>query len=123
MSRDLIELMHTLFVPAAQACRATHWSPAMDVYRTTAGWLVKLDLAGVPPGDLNLYVCGSRLTVRGRRRDWCVEAGLAHQRLEIAYGRFERVVELPCDLARSAIATEYRDGMLLIDIRTEEAKP
>jgi HSP20 family protein len=123
MSRDLIELMHTLFLPAAQACRATSWSPALDIYRTRTGWLLKLDLAGVRPADLTVTVRGSLLTVRGRRRDNCVEAGLSHQRMEIAYGRFERVVELPCDLARCAIATDYRDGMLLIDIRNEEVQP
>jgi HSP20 family protein len=122
MPRDLVELMHALFWPAAHACRDTCWSPALDIYRTRTGWLMKLDLAGVRPGDLSISVRGPQLIVRGRRRDCCVEAGLSHHRMEIAYGPFERVVELPCDLNRCALATNYSDGILLIDIQNEEAK-
>jgi HSP20 family protein len=123
MSRDLVEFMRALFLPAAQACQATHWSPAADVYRTAAGWLVKLELAGVRAGDLSVSVQGPRLTVRGRRRDACAAWGGSHQQMEIAYGRFERVVELPCDLTRCTVATDYRDGMLLIEICQEENEP
>jgi HSP20 family molecular chaperone IbpA len=42
--------------------------------------------------------------------------------MEIAYGRFEAVVELPCALTPCQVATIYQDGMLLIDIRYKEAK-
>ena len=75
MARDLTRLMQALFLPAAAGCGDTHWRPPADVYRTARGWLVKLDLAGVRPGDLALAVRGRRLTVRGRRRDWAVEEG------------------------------------------------
>jgi HSP20 family molecular chaperone IbpA len=40
--------------------------------------------------------------------------------MEIAYSRFERVLELPCDLGRAEIETTYRDGMLFVHIRTGE---
>jgi HSP20 family molecular chaperone IbpA len=39
--------------------------------------------------------------------------------MEIAYSRFERVIDLPADLDQACIATEYRDGMLLIRIQPE----
>jgi HSP20 family protein len=123
MSRDLVELMHALFVPALQACGKTQWSPAMDVYRTPGGWLLKLELAGVEPGDLSITVRGPRLTVQGRRRDCFVACGFRQQRMEIAYGEFERIVELPCALNPGTVATEYREGMLLIEVRNEEATP
>ena len=91
--------------------------------RTAAGWLVKLELAGVRAGDLSVSVQGPRLTVWGRRGDACAAWGGSHQQMEIAYGRFERIVELPCDLTRCTVATDYRDGMLLIDICQEENEP
>jgi len=123
MARDLARLMHALFLPAAAGCGDTHWCPPADVYRTAWGWLVKLDLAGVRPEDLGLSVRGRRLTVQGRRRDWSVEEGQSHYRLEIAYSSFERSLELPCDLEQTHIRTDYRDGMLLVRIHTEEANP
>lgn len=45
MSSDLARLMHALLHPAAESCRQVPWSPAVDVYRTREGWLLKFDLA------------------------------------------------------------------------------
>jgi len=36
--------------------------------------------------------------------------------MEIAYNRFERTIELPCDLAHARITVECRDGMLLLRV-------
>jgi HSP20 family protein len=120
MSQDLIRLMHALFLPAADSCRGG-WCPAADVYRTRGGWIVKFELAGVRAEDIDLEVHGSRITVRGVRRDDVAEP-CSYYRLEIAYSSFERSLELPCDLGRAEITTNYRDGMLLVHIRgrTEE---
>jgi HSP20 family protein len=120
MTRDLIHLMRALFWPAGEL-RETLWRPAADIYRTRQGWLVKLDLAGVRPEDMGVEVHDNCLTVRGLRRDCTREEGCSYYRLEIAYSHFERRIELPCKLESAALATEYRDGMLLIHIRTEAA--
>jgi HSP20 family protein len=117
MSRDLIHLMHALFLPAAESCLERPWCPATDIYRTRQGWVVKFELAGVRPEDIDLEALGRRLTVRGVRRDCGTPQECCYYRMEIAYSRFERTVELPCDLDRADITTEYRDGMLLVRIR------
>lgn len=119
MADDLIRLMHALFLPAAGTLREAYWRPSADVYRRDDGWLVKFDLAGVRLEDLTVSVRGRVLIVRGCRRDQYVEKGLAHHSMEIAYSQFERRLELPCDLESARIASEYRDGMLLIRIQTE----
>ena len=55
----------------------------------------------------------------GRRRDWVVKEDWSHYSLEIAYCRFERAVDLPCEPERAAVTTEYRDGLLLIRVTSE----
>jgi HSP20 family molecular chaperone IbpA len=40
--------------------------------------------------------------------------------MEIAYNRFERTLELPCDLERARITMECREGMLLLYVKTRE---
>ena len=132
MSKDLIRLMQALFLPGADACQDAPWRPNMDVYRTKTGWLIKFELAGVRAEDIDLEVLGGRMTLRGVRRDSVLEAAHksgapspVHHRMEIAYSRFERVVELPCDLKRADVRTDYRDGLLLVHVQTpgEPATP
>jgi HSP20 family protein len=119
MSRDLARLMQALFLPTAAGSPAP-WAPAADVYRTTSGWLVKLDLAGMRPDDIDVEVVGCQLTIRGTRRDCLIQEESRCHQMEIAYGPFERIVQLPCDLGRAPITCDYRDGMLIVRIGQKE---
>lgn len=93
------------------------WRPPADVYRTRDGWLVKLELAGVHPDELEIQVSGTQLRVSGVRRDFVIrEAEHAHS-MEISYNRFERAIEFPERLDPSGMETRYQDGMLLVTLR------
>jgi HSP20 family protein len=118
MSIDLSRLMHALIRPATESCAPVHWSPPVDIYRMADGWLVKFDLAGVVRSDLQLAVSGRQLTLRGRRRDWCIEEGAtcSAYSMEIMYSEFQRTVELPGDIEKMQITSDYRDGMLLVQL-------
>jgi HSP20 family protein len=129
MSKDLIRLMNALFLPGADICRSDPWQPNVDIYRTASGWLVKFELAGVSASDIDLQVLGGRMVLRGVRRDTVLETSEkkgehrpVHHRMEIAYSRFERILELPCNLKEADIRTEYRDGLLLVSITPEQQK-
>lgn len=99
--------------PGTETCP---WRPCADIYRTRQGWLIKLDLAGVRREEIEVGVCGSMLVVSGSRRDWLVEEAVDHYRMEIAYSSFERRFDLPCEWQSCRISTEYRDGMLLVQV-------
>src|ERR1700722_14941608 len=108
MSKDLIRLMNALFLPGVEACQNAPWQPNVDVYRTSDGWLVKFELAGVRADDIDLQVLGGRMTLCGVRRDILLEESEkkgedrpVYHRMEIAYSRFERILELPCDLKQA----------------------
>lgn len=94
------------------------WRPAADVYRAGDGWVVKFELAGVRVEDVQYGVTGRSLTIRGRRCDWCAGEAREAYAMEIDYRRFERTLELPCDVERARIVTEYRDGMFFIRLKT-----
>lgn len=122
MAKDLVRLLQVLFPHSGADWEQFSWRPAADVYRTRTGWLVKLDVAGVRPDDISVTAEGKTLTVRGERRDWCRDEACSCYAMEISYSRFERTLTLPCILDGARIAAEYREGMLLIRIRTEEAQ-
>ena len=120
MTRDLIRVMQALFLPAAAVCPQAPWQPNTDVSRTPDGWLVKFELAGVRPEDMELLASGRRLTLRGVRRDCTTQEEARCYLMEITYGHFERTVELPCDLDQADISTDYQYGLLLVQIQTED---
>src|ERR1700730_13381230 len=119
MKGDRILARRTLFMPGGGVTRGGCWVPLVDVYRTPDGWLIKCDLAGIAPEDVTLSIQGNRVTIRGVRRDCCLEEGCSHYVLEIAYSEFERTIELPEIVDRVAPLTEFRQGMLMIRMQTE----
>jgi HSP20 family protein len=121
MARNFHRLMQSFYMAAGPA-GSDAWQPSADVYKTRQGWLVKLDLAGVRPDEVQVAVQGNRLLVRGVRRDWSLEEGCCHYQMEIAYSRFERTVTLPVNLEHVQVQVEHRNGMLLIHIPRGEAQ-
>ena len=101
--------------------RGLDFSPRADVYRTPSGWVVKFDLAGVNPRDIEIEAEGSVIRVTGVRRDQFIERGYRHHSMEISYSRFERTLHLPCVCEGASITTEYMDGLLIVTIVTGEA--
>jgi HSP20 family protein len=117
MAVDAVRFV-SLFLQQAEHAKPS-WQPAADLYRLPTGWLVKLELAGVHPDDVQLTLHGRTLVVSGRRRDHCLEDGCRQSRMEIQYGRFEREIELPGDWTHATIETHFEHGMMLIRILRE----
>ena len=92
------------------------FSPRADVYRTPSGFVVKFDLAGVKPQDIEIEARGSHIRFAGVRRDHFIERGFRHHSMEISYSRFERTLHLPCVAEGASITTEYADGLLIVTI-------
>ncbi len=119
MSHDRIDRMRRFFLPTGGIGAEGAWQPLIDVYRTGDGWLIKGDLAGVRPEDVTVSIAGSYLTIRGTRHDCTRDEGCRHYRLEISYSHFARTIELPDNLERAHVTSEFRQGMLLVRIRKE----
>jgi HSP20 family protein len=96
------------------------WNPAADVYRTHEGWIVKVDLAGVQTADVEVAIDGPLLRISGLRRDSVCGEGVSHYQLEITYSRFEKVIQFPCSIEHAAITRDYRDGLLILQLREEK---
>ena len=93
------------------------WNPAADVYRNDAGWLVKVDLAGVCTDDLEIELSGVFLRVRGVRRDTLYREGFVYHQMEITYSQFEKTIQFPCELEATSVSHQFTDGFLVIELR------
>ncbi|MBC8167634.1 MAG: Hsp20/alpha crystallin family protein [Bryobacteraceae bacterium] len=102
--------------------QVAEWSPAVDIYRTVNGWILKFDLAGVRLEDVHVHFGKRCVKLSGVRRDSMLEDFCTHYSMEITYSRFERTVDLPEDLDAVKSRLEYQDGILLVRITRREEK-
>jgi len=100
--------------------RQSSWQPAADIYQTRAGWLVKLDAAGVRLEDVTANLTEAGLRIHGSRRDFQAVEGCKHYSMEISYNSFQRFISLPGDLTGAEIIRiDCSNGLLLIELITE----
>ena len=96
------------------------WCPAADVYRTDNGWIVKVDLAGIEPADIEITLDGDLLRISGSRRDSICGEGISHYQLEITYSRFEKMIQFPRSIEHATIERNYHHGLLLLRLIEEQ---
>jgi HSP20 family protein len=93
-----------------------HWVPNTDVYSTDCGLVVKIELAGMRSENLEITVEGNRLRITGNRPDGCRAPKCSFLVMEINYGPFESVLELPHGYDLSQAKAAYLNGFLRIDV-------
>jgi HSP20 family protein len=93
-----------------------HWVPNTDVYSTDNGLVVKVELAGMRNDNLEIIVEGNRLRISGTRPDGCRAPKCSFLVMEINYGVFESVLELPPGYDLSQAKAAYLNGFLRIDV-------
>lgn len=101
----------------------TTWSPNTDVYVTDGGLVIKVELAGMRKEDLELTVEGRQLRISGVRRDCCREPQCKFVVMEINFGPFETVLELPPGYDLSNARASYTNGFLRVDVPPLEVGP
>ena len=98
-----------------------HWVPNTDVYATDNGLVVKVELAGMRSDNLEITVEGNRLRISGNRPDGCRAPKCSFLVMEINYGPFESVLELPPGYDLSQAKAAYLNGFLRIDVPVVQA--
>ncbi len=93
-----------------------HWVPNTDVYATDCGLVIKVELAGMRSENLEITVEANRLRISGNRPDGCRAAKCSFLVMEINYGPFESVLEVPPGYDLSQAKAAYLNGFLRIDV-------
>jgi HSP20 family protein len=92
------------------------WVPNTDVYSTDEGIVVKVELPGMKSENLEITVEGSRLRISGTRPDCCRPPNCTFLIMEISYGAFESVIELPPGFDLGQAKAVYVNGFLRIAV-------
>ncbi len=112
----------TSVVMDRESVARAHWEPNTDVYTTDEGLVVKVELAGMRSENLQITVEGNKLRISGQRPDGCRAAKFNFLAMEINYGSFERVLELPSSYDLSQAKASYLNGFLRIDVPVAAAQ-
>jgi len=121
------EEMHRALGDERQLFRAGEsvgWTPACDIYEDGEEILVRAELAGVEPKDVEIGFENGVLTLKGERKLEKETARENYHRLELSYGTFTRAFSLPATIDSENIRAESKQGVLLIHLpKKAEAKP
>ena len=100
------------------------WMPAMDVFETEDTIVAKLELPGIEPGDVEVAVEDSTLTVSGKRDFESETNEENYHRVERRYGSFSRSIALPQTADVDKVSARFDKGVLEIAVpKAERAKP
>jgi len=93
---------------------AIEWVPAVDVSETDTEVIVKADLPGVKPEDIEINIVDNVLTIKGEKKRETEEKKENFYRVERYYGSFMRAIQLPSEVDVEKVKATYKDGVLKI---------
>lgn len=97
-------------------------SPSIDLCDTDENLIVKVELPGVDPDDLDITITDDLLTVKGEVKREAVESSASYHATERRYGFFSRAFKLPCRVKTENVEASYRKGVLSITLPKCEAQ-
>jgi len=98
--------------------------PALDIAENDNEFIVKAEIPGCKPEDIDISVNGNVLTIKGEKKqeEEKKEKGLYH--VERSYGSFRRDLNLGSEIDSAKIDAACKDGVLTMKLpKSPKAKP
>ncbi len=92
------------------------WFPDIDVFEREGKIVIRADLPGMRPEDVDVTVEGDLLTIKGRREEEKEIKEENYYSSERAFGEFSRTVRLPEGAATDAIDATCANGVLEVTV-------
>lgn len=109
--RDLLAL-HEQIGPLV-GTDAPGWSPPVDLYETSAAFVLTVEVPGLSRHDFDVHAEAQRVVVRGERPHAQVPCEQFH-RVERGHGAFQRMFALPEPIDVARVSADLQDGVLTI---------
>lgn len=94
--------------------------PPLNVWETDDDVLVEAELPGLSQDQVEIYVVGNELTIRGERPA-ATEEGVAYHRQERGSGSFSRAIKLPSEVDADRVDAALEHGVLSIRLAKQPA--
>ncbi len=125
MRRDMDRLWESFFEGGVRRRSEEEggWYPSLDVAETKNEFVVKAEVPGMEPKDIDISLSDGTLTIKGEKKHEKEEKEEGYHLVERSYGAFTRSIQLPSEVHREKISASYKNGVLKIVLpKSEEAK-
>lgn len=98
--------------------------PLVNVWTSESGAIVRAEVPGIAPEDVDISLVHDTLTIRGSRKPEELKEGETRHRYERGYGQFTRSLQLPFGVEADQVEAKFANGVLQITLpRAEAEKP
>jgi HSP20 family protein len=99
------------------------WAPCTDVSETKDALVVKTEVPGLDPKDIQISLQEQMLTIKGEKKQEKEDQDEHYHRVERRYGSFVRTVLLPVGVDGSKVTAAFKNGLLSVTLpKTTAAK-
>jgi HSP20 family protein len=125
LRREMDRLFDRFFEPESGEASATfgEWAPSLDLTETKDALVVKAEIPGIDPKDIQVTIQENYLTIKGEKKQEKEEKDERHHRIERSYGAFARGVRMPVAVDGSKVEAKFKNGLLTVSLpKTPGAK-
>ena len=94
--------------------------PALDVAEQDDAIVVRAEVPGTKPEDIDVSVYGNTLTISGEKAETREEKDKGYYHVETTHGTFRREINLPADVDNAKVEAACKDGVLTITLPKAE---
>jgi HSP20 family protein len=124
MQREFDRLPGRQFDRSDVETSVSDWVPAVDIIEEKDRFLLRADVPGVAPADIDISMEDGVLTISGERQTEKHEDAEGARRFERVSGRFHRRFTLPETADADGIAAKSANGILEVSIpKLPEVQP
>ncbi|HID75764.1 MAG TPA: Hsp20/alpha crystallin family protein [Planctomycetaceae bacterium] len=99
------------------------WTPPVDIGETDEEVIVRAELPGVAPEDIEVSISGGQLVLAGQKREATEKTEKGFYHTETRHGSFRRSIRLPQGVDEKQVEAEYKDGVLTVRLKKSPAVP
>lgn len=94
--------------------------PTIDVAEQDDAIIVRAEVPGCKPEDIDISVYNKTLTISGEKKETTEENDKGYYHMESVYGSFRRDINLPTDVDNGKVEANCTDGVLSIKLPKAE---
>jgi HSP20 family protein len=92
------------------------WFPEFDLSETKDELIVKAEVPGMSPKDIDISLVDNTLTIKGDKKQHLDEKNENYHFVGRSYGAFARAISLPREVVGDKVKASYKDGILTIHL-------